>query len=77
MIGGVKPLRINGKITIRVKDVGDNKYTSRYLASVYGWHFGDHVVGQGDTVEMAVRDWCDCVKRNYEKVKETFDIVAE
>jgi hypothetical protein len=55
--GGVRPLRIDGKIALEVTDCGKNDFTERFVVSVYGWKRRGYVTGQGATVDEAVADW--------------------
>jgi hypothetical protein len=65
--GGVRPLRIDGKVAVEITDVGENAYTSRYVASVYGWR-RHYTTGQGPTPEAALRDWCDNTGNDFGQV---------
>jgi hypothetical protein len=56
--GSVKPLFIDGKITIKIRKVTPDEYVAApYLASFYGWHFVN-TVGGGNTQAEAIAHLC-------------------
>jgi hypothetical protein len=75
--GSVKPLLIDGKVTIKVRKVTPDEYVATpYLASFYGWHFAN-TVGGGNTQDEAIAHLCKLTGNDLATVLASCEVIGD
>jgi len=75
--GSVKPLRINDKIAIKIRQITPDEHVATpYLASFYGWHFAN-TVGGGYTRDEAVAHLCQLTGNDLATVLANCEVIGD
>jgi hypothetical protein len=75
--GSVKPLRINDKIAIKIRQITPDEHVATpYLASFYGWRFVN-TVGGGNTRDEAIEHLCRLTGNNLTAVLANCEVIGD